>query len=442
MKEKRAAGEAQIKAEAHTRPRNVFLLGLNDFHRAKLATVNNAGEYHFHGLLAEAHADADYDIPADLAAADATLKAFDGPIDAVVAYMDFPFSTMLPILCQRFGLRGPSLASVLKCEHKYWSRLQQYESIPDHAPHAVAVDPFDDDSIDRIPFGFPFWLKPIKSSGSRLGFRITDARTLRRAIRAIRAEIHVLGDPFNFVLDQADLPPEVAAVDGYHCIAEQIIGGRQCTLEGCVFEGEVQYHGIVDSIRARNRVSFLRYEYPSRLPGAVRHEMEAVGERILRHVGLNNAGFNMEFFWDRGRQQVWLVEINTRVAQHHSDLFEKVDGVSNHEVPIQVALGRRPRMPYRQGNFRHAATFFLRHYRDARVISVPDPETIAAIERDFPGTVIQLQVEPGMRLSDLFEQDSYSYALALIYMGASNRRALLQRYRDVIARLDFELAPP
>ena len=423
------------------RPKNVFVIGLNDFHRAKLATVSHAGEYRFHGLLEEPHRDEDYDIPAYLAAAEAELRAFDGPIDAVVGYMDFPVSTMLPILCERFGLRSASLESMLKCEHKYWSRLQQYEAVHGHAPRVAAVDPFDDDSVARIPFAYPYWLKPVKSSGSRLGFRVTDARALRRAIREIRAGIHALADPFNYVLGHADLPPEVAAIDGYHCVAEEIIGGRQCTLEGCVFEGEVLYHGIVDSIRAPNRVSFLRYEYPSRLPRAVQAEMMELGRRVLGHVGFDNAGFNIEFFWDRPRGKIWLVEINTRVAQHHSDLFEKVDGVTNHEAPIQVALGRRPRMPHREGAFRRAATFFLRRYRDALVTAVPDPADIAAIERDIPGTVIHLQVEPGMRLSHLFEQDSYSYALALIYLGADSERELLQRYRQVVERLHFGLEP-
>lgn len=421
------------------RPKNVFLVGLNDFHRAKLATVSHAQEYRFHGLLEEPHKADDYDIPAYLAEAERRLRAFVGPIDAVVGYMDFPVSTMLPILCRRFGLRSPSLESTLKCEHKYWSRLEQHEAIPGHAPRTVAVDPFDDASIARIPLAYPFWLKPVKSSGSYLGFRVTDARVLRRAIGAIRAGIGKLAEPFNFVLGHAKLPPEVAAVDGYHCVAEEIIGGRQCTLEGCVFEGEVLYHGIVDSIRAPNRVSFLRYEYPSRLPREVQQEMMDLGRRMLTHVGFDNAGFNVEFFWDRQRDRIRLVEINTRVAQHHSDLFEKVDGVTNHEAPIQVALGRRPRMPHGEGVFRRAATFFLRRYRDARVTAVPSREDVAAIERDVPGTVVHLQVAAGMRLCELFEQDSYSYALALIYLGADSENELLRRCRRVVERLHFEL---
>jgi len=424
-------------ADSGSRPKNVFLIGLNEFHRAKLATISHADEYVFHGLLDEPHKNEDYNIPEYLAAAERELKAFQGPIDAVVGYMDFPISTMLPILCERFGLRSASLESVLKCEHKYWSRLEQYAAVPDHAPRAAAVDPFDDDSVAAIPFAYPFWLKPVKSSGSQLGFRIIDAGSLRRAIGEIREGIGKLAKPFNFVLGHADLPAEVAEVDGYHCVAEEIIGGRQCTLEGCVFEGEVLYHGIVDSILAPNRSSFLRYEYPSRLPRAVRAEMMNIGRRILHHVGFDNAGFNVEFFWDRPRDRIWLVEINTRVAQHHSDLFEKVDGVTNQEAPIQVALGRRPRMPHRQGRFRRAAVFFLRRYSDARVTRVPSPEEVAAVEREIPGTVVHLQVAPGMRLSELFEQDSYSYALALIYIGANSEKQLLGRYRTVIDRLPF-----
>jgi len=44
-------------------------------------------------------------------------------------YMDFPVSTMLPLICKEFGTRSPSLESLLKCEHKYWSRVEQKKVI-------------------------------------------------------------------------------------------------------------------------------------------------------------------------------------------------------------------------------------------------------------------------------------------------------------------------
>jgi hypothetical protein len=70
---------------------------------------------------------------------------------------------------------------------------------------------------------------------------------------------------------------------------------------------------------------------------------------------------------------------------------------------------------------------------------VPSPEQIERVEREIPGTVVQLQVTPGMRLRELLEQDSYSYAIAHIFIGARNRRELLARYRQCISMLPFEL---
>ncbi len=75
----------------------------------------------------------------------------------------------------------------------------------------------------------------------------------------LRAEIGSSSEPFNFVLDRADLPDAIRDIDGRHCMAEQLIGGRQCTVEGYVHEGEVAPYGIVDSIRYPQVLSFFYY---------------------------------------------------------------------------------------------------------------------------------------------------------------------------------------
>lgn len=432
------AGAPTSPAGGPGKRKNVFLIGLNPFNRAKLETVTHARQLEFHGLLEEPH---HYDVPGMLAQADRELRGFPGSIDAVVGYVDFPISTMLPILCARFGLRTPSLESVLKCEHKYWARLEQKKVVPRCIPRFVTFDPFDDDALAKIRLPFPFWIKPIKSSGSYLGFRVSSERDFRHAVPKIRAGIAKLAKPFNFVLKRATLPPEVARVDGYKCMAEQLVSGRQCTLEGYVFEGKVDYHGVVDSIREPNHSSFARYEYPSRLPRRVRNRMAKIGTKVLTRIGFDNSGFNMEFFWDPRRQRIWLLEINTRVAQHHSDLFQKVDGTTNHEVPIQIALANRPNIPHREGPFHRAAAFFIRAHRDAVVAETPSPGHIQTMERRFPGTIVQLQVKPGMRLSELHEQDSYSYILAIVYMGASSQKQLLANWRECARALRFHLEP-
>ncbi len=427
--------QSDLQPRTEAERKNVFLIGLTPFHREKLASIRGAGNYRFHGLLDEPHG---YDVPGMLKQAEQELKAFNGRIDAVAGYIDFPISTMLPILCGRLGLRSPSLESLLKCEHKYWARVEQKKSIPEAIPGFAAIDPFDDDALDNLALNYPFWIKPVKSSGSFLGFRIGNRKQLERAIGVIRQHIRELGEPFNFVLDQVELPEEIARVDGNHCVAEEIIGGRQCTLEGFVHEGEVHFHGTVDSIRVPRSSSFARYEYPSRLPKSVQARMEEIAARALTHVGFDQSGFNVEFFWDEDRDRIWLLEINTRVAQHHSDLFEKVDGTSNHEVPVKLALGERPGIPKREGRFRRAAAFFLRAWGDAKVTRIPSEEEIEALARRFPGTIVHPQVKPGMQLSDLHEQDSYSYNLAIVYMGASSRSALRDNWTECARSLRFE----
>ena len=105
--------------------KNIFVIGLNDFNLRKLENIRGAEDYAYHRVIepAEVYDTEVFPIPDMLRRAEAQLRAFDGRIDAIAGYIDVPVSTMLPILCDAFGTRTTSLESLLKCEHKYWSRL-------------------------------------------------------------------------------------------------------------------------------------------------------------------------------------------------------------------------------------------------------------------------------------------------------------------------------
>jgi hypothetical protein len=421
--------------------KNIFVVGMNLFHLEKLKSINGAENYIYHGLLSpeEILEAQDYPIRDMIGRAEEKLRNFPGSVDAIIGYMDFPVSTMLPILRRDFHLPGPTLESLLKCEHKYWSRLEQKKAVPEVTPAFDVFDPFDEKSISGLDLAYPCWVKPVKSAGSWLGFRIGSDDELRHAIETIRRHIGRFGDPFDYILEQAELPEPVARVRGNWCIAEQILGGRLCTVEGYVFKGAIRSHGTVDSILYPGTSSFFRYQYPSGFSDDIQHRMQNVIRRLLTAIGYDNATFNIEFFWDEFSDKLWLLEINTRVAQHHSELFEKVDGVSNHQVTVDVALGREPRMPRRQGRFNYAAACWLRRWRDGLVQRIPSRSEIAAIEAELPGTVIELEVREGMRLSDAVDQDSYSYVLALIYVGGENEADLLSHYYQCVRSLRFEI---
>ncbi len=436
------AGGYPLAAGAHPalRKKNVFVVGLNDFNLGRLQSIRNAENYNFLKLLdvEDVLEQENYDIDRILEKARSQLLAFPGPVDGLIHYIDFPVSTTVPILCREFGMPSASLEAVLKCEHKYWSRLEQQRCVPEHIPRFAAFDPFDDAALDNLGLDFPFWVKPIKSFSSYLGFKIRNERDWAHAIKEIRAHIGRFEAPFDRLLSFVDLPAEIADIGGGSCIAEGLIGGRQCTQEGFVHKGQLRVYGTVDSLREPNGSSFSRYQYPSRLPARVRKRMTRIVERFMAHIGYDNAPFNVEFFWDANTDQIWLLEVNSRISESHADLFAKVDGASHHEIATDLSLGQRPRLPYREGEFACAAKFFIRAYRDAVVTRVPGREEIDRVEREIPGTLVKIIPQPGQRLSELMDQDSYSYTLAIMWIGASSPSQLQRRYERAVELLEFD----
>lgn len=415
-------------------PKNIFVLGLDAFGARLFSQIQGARDLRFHRLLPPGqavHAE-QYNIGELLRDAELELTAFPGTIDAIVTYWDFPASALAPVLRRRFGLPGPSLEAVLKCEHKYWSRLEQRQVAPECVPAFQVFDPFAEDPLKQVELSFPFWVKPIKSHSSQLGFLVRNRRAFEHVIRVIRQHIGRLGAPFDEILRHAELPSEVAKVGGYHCVAEAVISrGRQCTLEGYALGDDVIIYGIFDSVRhAAHRSSFARYEYPSALPGAIRARMIELTQRLVRHIGYNSAPFNIEMFYEHNRDQIWLLEINTRISRSHSPLFLLVDGASHQQVMVDVSLEKVPHLPHRAGSYRYACKHMMRVFEDGWVNNVPKQEEIAAVERSFPGALVEIHVEPGMHLlTDLLHQDSYSYELGVVFVGADSRTELRRRVR-------------
>ncbi|GAA0842471.1 ATP-grasp domain-containing protein [Marinobacter szutsaonensis] len=425
--------------------KNIFVFGADEFNLSLIRSLDTANRYRLHTLFdySEIRAGDEFPVKELYEGALQRLSNFEGSVDGIVGYWDFPICTLLPLLRKPYHLASPSLESVLRCEHKYWSRVEQRRVIPDYIPDFCAVDPFSDDYRAQLTLDYPFWIKPIKSASSYLGFKIRNDAELDHAIEKIRAGISRWGNPFNYVLDFARLPEDVAWVNGNWCLAEKIIStGRQCTLEGYVYGGEVTVYGIVDSIReGKHRSSFFRYQYPSSIPRRVQEQMISVTDRFLSHIGFDNGPFNIEFYWNSHSDRIWLLEVNTRISKSHCPLFQKVDGQANHKVMVELALGERPHFPHREGKHRLAAKFMWRIYENGIVKKVPTTEALAEIQQRFPDADIELHVEPGVKLSSLKDQDSYSYEIAVVFLGANTQKELLRKYREIQESMEIELEP-
>lgn len=427
--------------------KNVFVVGLEPFNLELLRGIRGAGDYAFHPLLQypDITRPAEWFPPFDdmLAAARAQLDDFPGTVDGIVGYWDFPTTGLVPLLCRERGLPAPSLEAVARCEHKYWSRCSQAQAMPELVPRFQAIDPFAEDPAGALELAYPFWMKPVKAHSSFLGFRIHNRRQMAAALETVREGIERIARPFNGFMAHVDAPPEVARIDGYHCIAEEIIcRGQQCTLEGYVFGGEVHVYGAVDSIRSgRHRSSFARYQYPSALPRRVLARMISATRRVMQHIGYDHGAFNIEFYWDARSDRIHLLEINSRISKSHSPLFAMVDGASNQQVPVELVQGRRPHLPRRAGGHRLAAKFMLRTHEDAVVERSPGPADIATLTARYPEARVRVLAPAGTRLAHMIFQDSYSFEIAEVFLGARDRKELLAKGREAERILEFELRP-
>ncbi len=418
---------------------NIFVVGLDDLNEAALLRLPGASQFRFHQLLTgEALLAPDRNVPVLLAAAQRQLDAFDGSIDAIVGYWDFPISMMVPILCARHGLPAASLRSVVACEHKYWSRLEQQKVITE-IPAFGLLD--ESTPVPRLPahMDFPVWIKPVKSVSSEGAFYVTDAAALATSVGLMQQANARIAKPFEDVLAMLELPPEVEAAGASACIVEEPARGRQFTVEGFVRSDDVTVYGVIDSISYPGRSSFLRYQYPSVLPVPVLDRASDVTARVVKAMGLEHTTFNIEYFWDPGPDRLRLLEINVRHSQSHALLFEMVDGVSNHAHMIDVALAREPHRSHGGGPCAVAAKWFVRHFRDGIVRRIPTTREVAALEGEFPGTVITILARAGGRLSHAIGEDSYSYVLAEIYTGGHTNEDLQRMHDACVTALHFEI---
>jgi Carbamoyl-phosphate synthase L chain, ATP binding domain len=184
-------------------------------------------------------------------------------------------------------------------------------------------------------------------------------------------------------------------------------------------------------------VSFSRYQYPSVLPAEIKQRIHKVSKTIIEHIGFAQSAFNIEYFYEEASDRLSLLEINSRISQSHAPLFKNVDGASNHRVVVDLGLGKKPNFPYRQGKYVSAAKISARRFIDALVVRVPTPAEISHAQQLEPGATVVVPVKEGRRLSELLDQDSYSFQYAIVYLGANSIHELARGYKQVRKALPF-----
>lgn len=420
-------------------PYDIGVVGLDDFNGRQLGRLKGADDCRFHAVITREETvihDPDYPFEARLETARRRIREIGG-IDGIMTYWDFPSSSFAALLAEEFDLPYATPEAVLKCEHKLWFREEQAMAL--ETPRFSEFNPFDDAPLKRIGMDFPFWVKPVVGHSSMLGFEIRDERDFEHALGHIRDGIRELTQPFAYLIDHVGLPEHLVEEGADLCLAEELISeGDQCTVEGYVKDGEVVCYGLIDSIRFEDGHTFHHYAYPSTLPEGVRARIADTTTQLVRQLGYDRCPFNVEFFYDRERDTISVLEMNARLSQSHVGLFSRVDGRPHFQIAVDLALGRTPQWETGGGDFACAGKYYLRKFEDAIVERVPSDDNLEALHARYPDADLAIGCQAGDRLSQLPEQAPNSYFYAELFIGADDEDALQRKYEDCLDLLDFE----
>ena len=383
---------------------------------------------------------ADADCPASFdpgAFVDEAVAGRWGEIHGVATSSDYPGALLAGAIATRLGLPGPSPGAVLRCSHKWYSRLAQRECVPEATP---AFDLLAPHGRGTPAIGFPCFVKPVKSAYSILARRIASEAELE----AYRASPRLAGffDEYLRIFHRIVREMSDLNLDGRWLIAEEVVRGQPVTVEGWAADGEVELLGVVDSTCDPETGSFLRFDYPSALDAPVQERMGTIARRAILHLGLDRSLFNVEMFYDPARDRISIIEINPRMCGQFADLYAKVDGTNGYQVALALAAGERPTPARGRGGFAAAASFPLRAFRPVRVERAPDARDVRAAEARFPGTLVWNECASGDLLTD-FEsgEDGSSQRYAVVNLGGADRADCAARLEELRSLLGFAFEP-
>ena len=265
------------------------------------------------------------------------IARFGSAVDGVMGSSDAT-GHLAAVLAERLGLPGPGRAAFMRCHDKLESRRIQAAAVPEATPAFAAVDLDGPDAPAPLPY--PFFLKPVAAHLSQLAYRIDGPSDYAAALTEARATIDAV-TAYDRALEGRTFRT---------LIAEELLDGVLVTFEGLMCGGRMTPVGVTDAVMHPNGISFLRFEYPSALPGDVQARMAEVAARLMPALGFDGSLFNIEFFV-RPDGSVTIVEVNGRMASQFAPLVKAVHGVSTYELQLEIVERREARpAPRPQGH--------------------------------------------------------------------------------------------
>jgi biotin carboxylase len=235
-------------------------------------------------------------------------------IDGIVAYASEPSSPTAAYVSDALGLPGASYKSVRILTEKdlFRSFLHKHGF---NSPKYISISNSDNLSgIESIRY--PFFVKPVDSSGSKGISRIDNPIEIKKAIE----------NAFNFSRCK-----RVIVEEYIHTPYNQLHG------DGFVFNGELVFLGICDQ-HFKNAVP-ISSTYPSRIMDNSIEKVKAEVGRLLKLVGFKNGAINVEVRVTSD-DEIYIMEIGPRSGGNYvPELMQCATGFNEVAATVELAMG-------------------------------------------------------------------------------------------------------
>lgn len=333
------------------------------------------------------------------------------------------------LLAEKMGWPGTPSKAVIACQHKLHAR----EILQQVCPEAnIGFTRLPTVYGEPIPAGlhYPNFVKPVKAAFSVLAKRVHSREELQHFTRFGAYELWVikhLVEPFERITRRV-LPQAGTA---HSMILEEPIHAPQYCLDGVVFDGETKALGVVDAVMYPGTQSFMRFDYPSKLPADIQARALDIAKKFLIAVGFDYGIFNMEFFYDAITDQLKVIEFNPRMASQFADLYLRVDGRDLYAMAMALALGQNPwALPIAKPSAGAASSFVYRSFdenlSDADQPQMPSAANLQSLAHEFPDHLLLQFHKAGHSLQRDFKWLG-SYRHGILHLGGKNAADLRER---------------
>ena len=363
------------------------------------------------------------------------IKNYPEMYDGIVGTHDSS-AVIAAIIAQETGKRFASVDAIIYCQNKYLSRRIQRSVVPEYTPnYAIALDYLR--NPDRL--NLPFFIKPVRSNISFGTHKVENQGSLEDYITRESIDIARFNQYYLDALSRRSSyhnAMNIATCNSFLC--EDFVDGVQVTVDGFIFEGQVNSFGVTKAIYHPNSNSFFYHCFPYSFSLELNSKIDDCLARLIPALGIDNSFFNVELRIDEKSNTFKIVEVNSRIAFQFAKTIEAVKGFDPLHLQCDVAVGKKPDLsPIREKCYKYCYNFELHHFHDAKIVQTPTQSAYEELHLKYPEVYVRNLVHEGFNLSD-FKHNPESFRYCVLDVPGDSHEEIMQKYEDVVHILGYK----